>query len=224
MLENTSARPTLLLIVAWAVGGIHLAASQSCCRSNETDAAVRATDVSPPAGDVVSARSVDELMNLLGAQIERRTAMLESLADHPDRFHAGDHAAIATTAYEESMIAWDLAALLAASKTSIPELCAAFEREVQEVEVQEMDAWSRLQGRAATDPRILIAVYGSEAAIPSDGAERNMARTLLGPGWRRFMDSHPPVEDDMPELGSAGDVASLCIQGGHSEELFEALR
>ena len=51
-----------------------------------------------------------------------------------------------------------------------------------------------------------------------------MAVTLLGPGWRRFEASHPPLEKDMPPLESAGDLAAFCIDGGHSKELFDVLR
>lgn len=53
---------------------------------------------------------------------------------------------------------------------------------------------------------------------------QGMTRTLLGPGWARFAASHPPLENDLPPLESASDLAAYCIDGGHSEELFDVLR
>ena len=224
MQRTVNARPNLRLIVVLAVGGLQLFASQSCRRSEGLAPAVQTIDGSTVTDEVVVTRSLDELMNLMGAQIERRTAVLESLAEHPDRFSADDRITLADSAHEEAMIARELAFLLAESETSTPAFCEAFEREVQEVEVREMDAWRMLRRRASEEHAILQAVYGSDAAVPSTGAARGMTATLLGPGWGRFAAAHPPLENDMPPLESAGDLAAYCIDGGHSEELFDALR
>ena len=78
MERSVNFRPNLRLIVVLAFGGLHLFASQSCRRSEGLTPAVQTIDGSTVTDQVVVTRSLDELMNLMGAQIERRTAVLEA--------------------------------------------------------------------------------------------------------------------------------------------------
>ena len=220
MLETTTARPTLLLIVAWAVGGVPLATDRVGCR---TDSRPAGMEVAPSADVPAAIRSLAELVHLLGAQIERRTTLLESLATQPDRFDADDRAAIADSAFEESMLARDLAIMLTDSQASIPELCDAFEQKLPAVERREMDAWATLRRTAVGNRAVLRAVHGSDAAIPPSGTGRDLTRTLLGPGWRRFAVSHPALGEGMPDPGPPDELATSRGEGERTTELFEAL-
>ncbi len=220
MLETTTARPTLLLIVAWAVGGIRLATDRVGCR---TDSRSPGMEEPSSADGLAATRSLDELVHLLGAQIERRTKLLESLAKQPDRFDADDRAAIADSAFEASMLARALATMLSDSRATIPELCDAFEHDLPEVERREMDAWATLRRTAVRNKAVLRAVYGSDAAVPPSETGRDLTRPLLGAGWRRFTASHPALGKGMPDPGPPGELATFCPEGGRSTESFEVL-
>ena len=233
MHEPVARRSSTALIVALSIGGFHLTMSSGCAPSQgdggeATHDAVATPAESDPAETTMHRSNVriDDLTSELGDLVWRRASLVSTLAEDPAAFTEADADAVARTICDETIIVHTLATVLRQDPSLVPRLCAAFERDLQEAELLEMQAWRALDRTSQSlDPEVLAKILGEGAVDADDVAHANPGRVLRHRGYKMFLneygDEEPePIEGDVV-LESASDIATLCLDRGESTERFD---
>ena len=233
MNEPVARRSSTALIVALSIGGFHLTISSGCAPSQgdgveATHDAVATPAESDPAETTMHRSNVqiDDLTSELGDLVWRRASLVSTLVEDPAAFTEADADAVARTIYDETIIAHTLAEVLRQDPSLVPRLCAAFERDLQEAELLEMQAWRALdRASQPLDPEVLAKILGEGAVDADDLTHANPERVLRNRGYEMFLneyghDEPEPIEGDVV-LESASDIATLCLDRGESTERFD---
>lgn len=233
MNEPVARRSSTALVVALSIGGFHLTMSSGCAPSQgdgveATHDAVATPVESDPAQTTMHRSNVqiDDLTSELGDLVWRRASLVSTLVEDPAAFTEADADAVARTIYDETIIAHTLAEVLRQDPSLIPRLCAAFERDLQEAELLEMNAWRALdRASRSLDPEVLAKILGEGAGDANDLTHANPEHVLRHRGYKMFLneyghDGPESIEGDVV-LESASDIATLCLDRGESTERFD---